>query len=96
VLRSAAEIAKLILSAAVLDVEPLLARLEFGLPAEALVLLTLAAPLNRGEYLGLWSAGIRGQVDIAALSEDDLRRLITPANAKRLASRCPPNEDAHF
>jgi helicase len=85
VLRSAAEIAKLILPAAVLDVEPLLAQLEFGLPAEALPLLTLPAPLNRGEFLGLWNAGIRGPTDIAALSEEELGRLITPANAKRLA-----------
>ena len=85
VLRPAAEIAKLIFPESVLDIDPFVAQLEFGIPSGALDLLRLPAPLNRGEYLALWRAGLKTPADLSSLTEDELKRLISAPNAKRLA-----------
>jgi replicative superfamily II helicase len=90
VLRSAAEIAKLIFPDTLLDVDSVLLQLEFGLPIEALPLLGLPVPLSRGEYLALWRAGLMQQDAILALSEEDLKRLVSLQSAARLVAHGIP------
>jgi hypothetical protein len=84
VLRSAAEIARLIFPDALLDVDSILLQLEFGLPAEALPLLELPIPLSRGEYLALWQAGKVQMEAVTAMPEEDLKQLISTQNASSL------------
>jgi replicative superfamily II helicase len=52
--------------------DDLLPRLEYGLPAEALPLVSLRAPLSRGQYLALQQLGCRSMEDVAQLDADAL------------------------
>jgi helicase len=55
------------------SIDVLLRQLEGGLPADAVGLLGIRAPMSRGEYLALLSAGVRDAKMLSAL--DHMRRL---------------------
>jgi hypothetical protein len=71
------------------DVESLLTRLEAGIPLGALGLLALPISLTRGEYLDLYSAGIRSVSDLWNLPAESLQKLLTPTRISQLNSIRP-------
>jgi hypothetical protein len=77
-LESALRIAAIVLERAV-DQEAaalLLARLDLGLPAEAMPLSALGFPLTRGEILALFHAGHLSKEAVAALPADGVAEII--------------------
>lgn len=82
-LRSVFDIAQLIhptLAVMADRAENLLRQLEIGLPADALGLLDIGAPLRRGEYLALWREGLTS-ADLIAQADDAL--LVAAVGATR-------------
>lgn len=67
------------------DVEQLLAQLEVGLPAEAMVLLQLPIRLPRGAYLALHRAGYLRPNEVLGLPKEKLVTLVGDATAQPLA-----------
>ncbi len=76
------------------DVEKLLARLEAGIPADALGLLDLPVPLGRGAYLALHQAGLSRPTDIWAAGEERLREIVGNAIAATLHAAQPAEPSA--
>lgn len=76
------------------ETEPLLARLETGIPAGALGLLDLPVALHRGAYLALYQAGFAKPTDVWAAGEKRLRELLGTALASALhaAKRSSDNQ----
>ena len=66
------------------DLNILLTQLEFGLPKQAIGLLALPLGLNRGEYLGLWAAGIKTVDEVWAAPVDLLKRVLGDKRASGL------------
>jgi len=56
------------------SIESLLKQLEVGIPAEALPLIEIPVPLERGEYLALYNANIKVPEDIQQLQKKLLKR----------------------
>lgn len=65
-------------------IDQLLTRLEVGLPARALALLSLPVRLNRGQYLALVEAGALGTEAILAMPDHELSARIGAASATSL------------
>ncbi len=64
--------------------DDLLRRLEFGLPQEALGLMALPVPLNRGQYLALFAVGARSPEMTKALGVETLENCVGTAAAERI------------
>jgi helicase len=91
-LRSAHQIASVILVGQGPDeevIEGLLKRLEVGIPANALDLLTLPVSLSRGECLALYRAGAKTAADLWTLESDTLAQAVGPARATQLEAPRP-------
>jgi len=71
------------------EVEALIRRLEFGLPPDALGLLELPIPLQRGELLSLFRAGGRSAADVWKMTPESLQRYLGKARASLLAKLRP-------
>lgn len=69
--------------------DALLKQLEMGLPAEALGLLTIPAPLSRGEYLALYRAGVKTVEELWALPEESLKGLLGEQQVRGLEKARP-------
>lgn len=86
-LRSASQILKALMpekSEVLAAVDTLIARLEFGLPADALSLLDLPLSLVRGQYLALHAEGARSPEAVAVLSDERLAACVGALAAARL------------
>jgi replicative superfamily II helicase len=97
-LRSAHQIASVMLVGQGPDedaIEELLKRLEVGIPADALGLSTLPVSLSRGEYLGLYRAGVKTAADLWSLDSDTLAQAVGPAMASLLEALWPEEEVAN-
>jgi replicative superfamily II helicase len=90
-LRSAHQIAAVLYAGAgpsESEIDALLTRLEVGLPADALDLLRIPLDLTRGEYLGLYRAGVPTLQDVWNLSDQRMAELL-PRRASRLGQLRP-------
>jgi helicase len=65
-------------------IDVLLIRLEFGLPARALPLLSLPVSLSRGQYLALVQAGAVNEEAVHAMPAPELSARIGAISAGRL------------
>ena len=66
------------------QLDDLLVRLEFGLPQGALLLRELPVPLERGQYLALFRAGVISAEQVHTLPEDRLASLLGQEIANRI------------
>jgi replicative superfamily II helicase len=71
------------------SIETVMRRLEVGIPADCLELLTLPLPLSRGEYLALRQAGLRSPLDVWTASADNLVETLGNARAEQLDALRP-------
>jgi hypothetical protein len=69
------------------SIDELLKRLEEGVPAEALGLLDLPVPMDRGARLALFAAGIRTAADLWSLSDQAVTAHVGSAASALLAKR---------
>jgi hypothetical protein len=74
------------------EIDVLIKRLEVGLPADALGLLSLPIQLDRGGYLALYRRGARRVADVWTLGDKDLLAVLGRASGTALASRRPALE----
>lgn len=91
-LRSAFQIATVLAPVSIPDPEvmdALLRQLETGIPAKALDLLHLPAPLGRGEYLALIGAGVTKVPEVWAMSPDQIKTVLGTERAKQLERHRP-------
>jgi helicase len=91
-LRSAFQIVTLLLMAhgpSEEDVDGLLTRLEVGIPAAALDLLSLPISFNRGEYLALAGIGVTSDSDLWALPLERLRSVLGVMRSEELEAHRP-------
>lgn len=65
-------------------IDELLKRLEFGIPAEALPLLSLPTPLSRGQYLALANIGALDIEAVRRMSEENLSTCVGAISAANL------------
>lgn len=89
-LRSVFSLASVLMLTGDLDdaaLNALLARLEFGLPEQALGLLDLPTRLSRGEILALTALGAYQLDDVAALPLEQLQRVLGEERASLLSAR---------
>lgn len=87
-LRPAYEIAAiLVVQSGIIEesIEQILKQLEVGLPADALSLLSLPIPLNRGEYLELFKQGIKNPNELWLLDDDNIQKILGEERRKSLA-----------
>lgn len=66
------------------EVETLLKQLEIGVPADALDLLDLPIPLQRGEYLLLCQSGIKDRKTLKTMDQESLKHLLGAARTEEL------------
>jgi helicase len=66
------------------SIEQILKQLEVGLPADALGLLSLPIPLNRGEYLELFQTGINNPNELWLLDDDNIQNILGKERRKSL------------
>lgn len=66
------------------SVEKLLRQLEVGVPAEALGLLDLPIPLERGEYLALFRSGAKTPSDVWSMPQNEIARIFGPSRSRQL------------
>lgn len=64
------------------SIEAILKQLEVGIPADALGLLAIEIPLERGEYLALYKEGINTPSEFWDLPEDTAKRILGPLKIK--------------
>ncbi len=76
------------------EIDSLIKRLEVGLPAEALGLLGLPIPLDRGGYLSLYQQGVYVIADIWRLGDPDLVAHLGNASGAALAKLRPARESS--
>jgi hypothetical protein len=71
------------------QVDFLLKRLEVGLPGEALGLLDLPIPLERGDYLSLFQSGARSVDDAWLMSDEQLMSVLGPVKGGAMSRKRP-------
>ena len=71
------------------EIDQVMRRLESGLPSDVLPLLDSPLPLDRGDYLALYSQGVRTADDIWSLSDEALKNLFGPTRGPAIAKRRP-------
>lgn len=74
-------------------VHQLMARLELGLPADALLMAQLPVALDRGSLLTLWRAGFHSSEEIVAAGAERLEVMLG-APGRRLVERLSPQWEA--
>jgi ATP-dependent DNA helicase len=74
------------------QIDALIKRLEVGLPADALGLLTLPIQLDRGDYLALHRQGARQVADVWNLADEELLAVLGQTIGSALAKRRPVAE----
>ena len=67
------------------SVENTLKQLEVGIPADALALLKIDIPLERGEYLQLYQRKVKTVKDFWALSSEHLKGILSPAKIEKFS-----------
>ncbi len=86
-LRSASQIAQLLvvnMNPHTESLDDILRRLEVGLPSEALPLLNIPFPLERGEYLQLRASGVLNESQFQGLAGEQLREILGKSRAKQI------------
>ncbi|MGB2863169.1 MAG: DEAD/DEAH box helicase [Sedimentisphaerales bacterium] len=94
ILRSAYQIADLILlgqGPTGDQIEILLKQLEVGIPADAIELLSIPLPLDRGQYLALHNLGVKDVKDLRSLSDVTIRDILGDPLTEQLKKLNPHN-----
>ena len=72
------------------QIETLLKQLEVGIPADAMELISIPLPLNRGQYLALYNLGTKDFKDLCSLSDVKIRDILGEQLTEQLKKLRPP------